>query len=142
MLWFGRAQEGDTAMSDDGEEIDGAEDGADEQPEGGITEKTLAERAKEIGRDGSYLEVDANGLVAACRSGELQKAKIVVIRAARIELSDPEDVNALGKLMQHIMTCLAGVEGKTFDVTGMDDEQASFYAVRKMLSNGLRGMPK
>jgi len=106
------------------------------------TEKTMAERALEVGRDGAYLEIDAQDLVAAYRKGDLQKAKIVVIKAARIEMSEPRDIDALQKLVAHTVTCLTGMEDKTFDVTGMSDEQASFHAVRSALSNGLKQFPQ
>jgi hypothetical protein len=110
----------------------GAED------EGKIVEKTMAERAKEVGRDGAYLEVDAQGLVAAHRSGELQKAKIVVIKAARMELSSPLEVQRLVGAVGAVVEALADVAKEARldfkEIDGMSDEQASLWLLRKMVS--------
>lgn len=102
----------------------------------GVTEKTMAERAKEVGRDGAYLEIDAKDLLKAYRSGELQKAKIVVIKAARIEISDYADIQ---KTVQNVHNVAAELAyDKPMDcVSGMSDEQASMWIFMKAFSKGL-----
>jgi hypothetical protein len=97
-------------------------------------EKTMAERAQEVGRDGAYLECDAADLVTAHRRGDLQKASIVVIRAARIELSLPVDVKRLVSSIDVMRSCLD--RGVPY-VEGMSDEQGSAQVVRQAFVTGL-----
>jgi hypothetical protein len=90
------------------------------------TGKTMAERAQEIGRDGAYLEVDAKDLISLLKSGDLQKARIVVIKSARIELSEPEDIQNL----------ILGLEHTKLDPS-LTDEQFSVGILNYALSEGL-----
>jgi hypothetical protein len=99
-----------------------------------LPEKTMAERAQEIGRDGAYLEVDASQLLAAHKNGELGKAKIVVIKMARIELSDSEDIARLQKLICKVVAAQANPPSF---YTDMSDEQASVALMRGVVTSGL-----
>ena len=99
-----------------------------------ITEKSMAERAKEVGRDGAYLEVDASELIDNYRSGKLQKAQIVVIKSARIELSHPIDLANLAEKIKVAIEDISKPNGRT---NGMSDEQASSYVVTRTLRTGL-----
>lgn len=117
-------------MKDDKEPVDGQE--PDEQ----IVEKSMAERAKEVGRDGAYLEVDAKDLVASYRSGELQKAQIVVIKAARVELSDPADVKNLVQSVTAMAMQIAKETPPEY-IAGMSDEQLSMWTFREIFTGGL-----
>lgn len=124
------------------EEI-GHDESSVEEASGELVEKTMEERAKEIGRDGAYLEVDAKDLIAAYRSGELAKAKIVVIKSARIELSGGFDVRHLLQVAEAVSkivdgkTSSAGSFPITKDVVGMDDAQASTCIIMSAVSAGL-----
>jgi hypothetical protein len=106
----------------------------DGSPVDGVPEKTIAERAKEIGRDGAYLEVDASDLVKACRSGDLQKAKIIVV-SARIEIPNPDDVQDLITTVEY---AVAQQANKAANVASLDDEQLSRHIMQKMLLVGLK----
>jgi hypothetical protein len=110
-----------------------------EQPKAEKQEKTMAERAQEVGRDGAYLELDARSLVKAFKDGELQKAAIVVVTSSRIELSAPSDVGGLSKAVQNAMDKAAASNGTTADseYAGLSGEQLSLLVFRKLLSAGL-----
>jgi hypothetical protein len=99
--------------------------------------KTLQDRAKEIGRDGAYLEVDAKNLIAAVRAGDLDNAKIAVVKFGRMELSDQAHVNQLKKVVETVMAreCKGGPGGGE-----LDDDQASFLAVRRIFEKGLASL--
>jgi hypothetical protein len=101
---------------------------------GGKPEKSMADRALEIGRDGAYLEVDAKDLVEAHRCGELQKASIVVVRAARIELSSGDDVS---RLLSSVAAARGRIDNSAPCVAGMSDEQVSAGVVRDAFVAGL-----
>ena len=120
----------DEIIDDDDTEIMN-EDGF---PVDGVPEKTIAERAKEIGRDGAYLEVDASDLVKVCRSGELQKAKIIVV-SARIEIPNPDDVQDLITTVEYAVEQQAN---KAANVASLDDEQLSRHIMQKMLLVGFK----
>ena len=110
-----------------------------DKEDGKIEEKTMAERAKEIGRDGAYLELEAKDMISAYRSGELAKAKIVVLKT-RVELSLPEDV---GNLMSNARVAVDILDGKNTQasdspIVGMTDEQASTYVITGAVSIGLK----
>lgn len=98
-------------------------------PENEKAEKTMAERAQEVGRDGAYLEIDATGLVQAHRDGSLGLAKMVVINVARIELSSESDIANL----KSVVAQNAYPPG----VSDMSDEQASMFLLRDCLGAGL-----
>jgi hypothetical protein len=100
----------------------------------GLPEKTMAERAKEIGRDGAYLEIEAADLVKAFRSGDLQLAKMVVIKTSRIELSDPDQVTSLAVATGLMVNRLADASKAESDMT---DEQASLSVFLEALTAGL-----
>ena len=55
----------------------------------------------QIGRDGAYVELD----VADLASADLSQAKFIVLKNARLELSDPKDVEALKKLVNAHASC-------------------------------------
>lgn len=115
-----------------------------EEATGELVEKTMEERAKEVGRDGAYLEVDAKDLVSAYRSGALAKAKIVVIKAARIELSTSDDISDLTDVAGLVCAILDGKKAPSKDVpigkdipVGMSDQQAGAYVVSCSFKNGI-----
>jgi hypothetical protein len=101
-------------------------------------EKTMAERSLEIGRDGAYLEVDAKELIAAARDGRLKKAKIVVITAARIELSDHAELSGLSSAIGKTIDTVVVHKGSNGEYAGLNDEQASFLTLRKLLVAGMK----
>jgi len=124
-------------MNDDTQnEIGEAEEIMDEDGllSGDLAEKTMAERAQEIGRDGAYLEVEARDIVKLYRSGDLQRAKMIVVLASRTDISDPEDVQDFVSTVAHI----ADKKNLIPDIDGMTDEQLSGYIMRKMMHKGLK----
>ena len=86
---------------------------------------TPEEHLKSIGRDGSYIEVDATGLVSA----SLENAKMIVLRALRVELSDPAEVEGLRR-------AIAAAKAEP-SLSGLSEEQLSFYVFRQILKKGL-----
>jgi uncharacterized membrane-anchored protein len=113
------------------EEVPAAEE---ENQLDGLPEKTMAERAKEIGRDGAYLEIEASDLVKAFRSGDLQRAKMIVIKTSRIELSDHCQVTGLAVASGLMVNRLADASR---DESNMTDEQASLSVFLEALATGL-----
>lgn len=113
------------------EEVPAAEE---ESQLDGLPEKTMAERAKEIGRDGAYLEIEASDLVKAFRCGELRLAKMVVIKTSRIELSDPDQVTGLAVATGLMVNRIADASK---DESNMTDEQASSSVLLEALAAGL-----
>jgi hypothetical protein len=114
-----------------------------EEAAGELVEKTMEERAKEVGRDGAYLEVDAKDLISAYRNGTLSKAKIVVVKAARIELSVDGDIRDLVDVVGGVCSILDGKKSpaQSFpigrNVVGMSDQQAGAYIVSHSFLNGV-----
>ncbi len=99
-------------------------------------QKKIADRSKQVGRDGAYLELDAQDLVAACLSGDLQKAKMIVVKASRIELSDPAVVSALAEKIKKAAENWDSSNAIN-DVRGMSKEQLSFYILLNIITVGL-----
>lgn len=99
-------------------------------------QKKISDRSKQVGRDGSYLELDAQDLVSAYLNGELQKAKMVVLKSARIELSDPVVVSALADKIKNAAENWDSSNAVN-DVKGMSGEQLSFYILLNIISVGL-----
>jgi hypothetical protein len=74
--------------------------------------------------DGKWVEIDAVDLLK--RKSEVEKSEILVITSSRIELGG-SDKEAFEKKM-------FDMERELLDETeGMDDEQRSFYIMKKML---------
>lgn len=90
----------------------------------------INDRSKIVGRDGAYLEIDVKDLVSAYRSGDLDKAEIVVLKSVRIELSDPLVVAGLKDQTRKTIS--------SNECEGMTDEQISFYITLKALVSGLK----
>ena len=107
-------------------------------PEDEKIERTMTDRAKEVGRDGAYLECDARDLVKAWRSGELQKAKIVVITSARIEVSDPTTVTCLSDYVGNHVPGSPNYRPSE-GTEGMSDEQLSLFVLQDSLFAGFEG---
>lgn len=119
-------------MNDDQNDIDETDDTNPELPK----VKNMSERSHEIGRDGAYLEVDADKLVAAFRGGELQKAKIIVIRVARIDMPDALSIGHLTNVVKTMVESIVDAKPDS-DIYGMSDEQLSLYLIRECLLSGL-----
>jgi len=102
----------------------------DQVEEQEVDSQAIEDRSKIVGRDGAYLEIDAKNLVSTYKSGELDKAVMIVLTSARIELSDP--------------LVVASMKDKTKDAIssgeceGMTDEQIGFYVVLNALVSGLK----
>jgi len=96
--------------------------------------RTPADRAKEIGRDGAYLEVDVKDLLMSQRRNELPVASMVVLRCGRIELSDPLHVDRLQAIMKDV------AESRDKDFAGMSDEQVGFAVFRKVFEMGMEAL--
>jgi hypothetical protein len=89
--------------------------------------KSVKDRAKEIGRDGAYLEVDADKMFDAARSGELAKAQMLVITSMRVDVSDPVIVEKLKTIV--VKDGIAPQE--------MDSQQASQFIFRMIFEKGI-----
>jgi hypothetical protein len=98
-------------------------------------QKKIADRSKQVGRDGSYLELDAQDLVAAHLNGDLQKAKMIVVKASRIELSDPAVVSALADKIKNASENWDSSNAVN-EVGGMSKEQLSFYTMLNIITAG------
>ena len=95
----------------------------EEKPAG----KSVQDRAKEIGRDGAYLEVAASDILASSQSGELAKASMIVITSLRLDVSDPDTVAKFKALISK--NHIAPQE--------MNSEQASVFIFRKIFEKGI-----
>ena len=91
--------------------------------------RTLDDRSREVGRDGAYVEVDCEALVGQLES--LTDAKMVVIRSARLELSDERHVQKLKGLAN------SSAAGRMEGMEGMDVRQKGFALFRKIFEAGL-----
>jgi hypothetical protein len=118
-------------MAEENEEIDEGVEVPEDEPRAG---KTTADRQKEIGRDGAYLEVDAADLIRSRRAGDLDLAKMLVLTNARMDLSVSEHVESLKALVE------AALADTSEDTAGMDDKQLSFYLFRSIFEAGLAAM--
>lgn len=99
------------------------------------TEKTMADRAKEVGRDGAYLEIDAKDLVAAYRSGSLQKSILLTINAMPIELSSSMDVDDFVKTVKDALEKVSSVGSEYY---GLSDGQLGHALIRNCLLKGIK----
>ena len=94
--------------------------------------KSIQDRAKEVGRDGAYLEVPADKILDAVNAGDLAKAQMLVVTNMRLDVSDPETVENLKKLIAK--NHLAPQE--------MDSQQASIFIFRKIFEKGIDSLVK
>ena len=87
-------------------------------------------------RDGAYLEIDVAFLGDASpeASERLAKAKMVVLRAARVELSSSEQVQ---RLKDAVASMAASPEA-----VGLDQAQLGFLAFRRIFEKGLDAFSK
>jgi len=87
-------------------------------------------------KDGAYLELDAEdvGRRDAEAIEALGKAKMLVVRLARLELSDPGQVQALRDAVDAIVA--------SPDATGMNEKQLGFLIVRRIFEKGLDAFRK
>ncbi len=74
--------------------------------------------------DGKWLEVDANEV--ASRLEEIERSEILAIRLARLELGGTDKVAFAEKFTETLKRV-------SDEIDGMDDEQCSFYVLKKML---------
>ena len=98
--------------------------------------RTLQDRSQEVGRDGAYVEVDCESLIGLTKSGGLDAAQMVAIRAGRMDLSQGDHVTKLKHL------CKSAANGRLEGFSGMDDRQASFALFRKIFETGLDSLTK
>jgi len=94
-----------------------------DQPAG----KNLKDRAKEIGRDGAYLEVPSDKILDASKSGDLAKAQMIIITDTRLDISNPETVEKFKTLIAR--NGLAPQD--------MDSQQASTFIFRIIFQKGI-----
>lgn len=99
------------------------------------TEKTMADRAKEVGRDGAYLEIEAKDLVAAYRSGELQKSNILIIKAFQIEFPDPMEIVDCTRTIKDAIDKVSGLGSEYYELS---DEQLGYAIIRNCMLKGMR----
>jgi len=95
--------------------------------------RTLEDRSKEIGRDGAYVEVDCENLTFQATA--LVDAKMIAIRAARLELSEERHVQKMKALVN------SAAAGRIEGTEGMDVRQRGFALFRKIFEAGLDAMP-
>ena len=74
--------------------------------------------------DGKWVEVDAKELVS--RKEEVESSEILVVNAMRVEFGG-SDKEAFAKRVSELC------EELSEEMEGMDDEQRSFYVIKKML---------
>ena len=104
---------------------------AEDKPAG----KFLSDRAKQIGRDGAYLEVQVRDLLKANGDETLGSAKMLVLTECRLDVTEPGHVMAVKGIVEKV----AGGEYDD-DLGGMDDEQKSFFVFRRIFETGLLAM--
>ena len=96
------------------------------------------EYTKLIGRDNAYIEVSASNLMKLVEVDNpvaemmTKDPKFVVIRALRIEVSDPQQIQALLGILKRI-------KGSP-EAVGLNSEQQSFLAFRKVFETGLKSL--
>lgn len=98
-------------------------------------EKTMADRAKEVGRDGAYLEIEAKDLVAAYRSGELQKSNILIIKAFPIEFPSPMEIGDCARTIKDAIDKVSGLGSEYYELS---DEQLGYAIIRNCMLKGMR----
>ena len=90
---------------------------------------------KTLGRDDAYLELnedDMSVLFEACRLGTPFPVKMLVVKSARLELSDPEDVK-----------CFQLVVAKLLDEKGtemFDTPQRGVHIIREIFKAGIKSL--
>ena len=114
------------------EDRDNAENENEEEDQ--LAGRTPEDRAKEVGRDGAYLEANSKDLVKLMRSGDLDLASMIVIRDSRLDLSSEEHVEGLKEAVKEAFS------DSSTEVAGMDDEQISFYVFRTIFERGLESI--
>ena len=77
-----------------------------------------------VGRDGAYVELD----VAQLATTDLSNAKMIVLKAARIEISDPLEISALKHL----------IAGQAMSQSNLDPVQKSFWLFKMIILSGLQ----
>lgn len=118
-------------------ENNNSRDNISDEGEETAVEKTMADRAKEVGRDGAYLEIDAKDLVAAYRSGSLQKSILLTINAMPIELSSSMDVDDFVKTVKDAIDKVSSVGSEYY---GLSDGQLGHAIIRNCLLKGMRNI--
>ena len=90
------------------------------------------EYVKTLGRDEAYVEMDVANmepLLNAVRLGADFKAKQIVLKCGRLDLSEPRQLQAF-------MRCVAKMID-TQETKNMSDEQMGFYLFRKIFETGI-----
>ena len=88
------------------------------------------EYSKLLGRDRAYVEIEASNLIELAGS----KPKFVVIKANRLEVSDPACVDALVGILERMRG--------SAEAQGLSDEQLGFYIFKKVFEAGLKALSK
>jgi len=83
------------------------------------------EYLQKLGRDDSYIEVDADDLTQV----DLTPAKMVVLKCIRLELTDEKHVTALKTAIKKLQD--------SGELNGMTTDQAGFFVLRKIFETGL-----
>lgn len=101
--------------------------------------KTVADRTKEIGRDGAYLELNFNNLAQSSRSGDLDKAQIITIKNIDFTISYPKYVALFKEKIDDILA----KESKHGPNNGtMEDDQVGFAVFNEIFQKGLDSFKK
>ena len=90
-----------------------------------------AEYMKQLGRDGSYLECDVQNLheLINLAKGGQPFPKMIVLKAGRLELTDPKHIAQFQKLLKKFAL--------SEETAGMNSEQLGFYVFRTIFEYGL-----
>jgi len=84
-----------------------------------------ADYLKQLGRDGSYIEVDVQDLMTT----DLSQAKMVVLKCARLEMSAPKQVEQLKRVLEALKA--------TDELRNMTNAQMGFFGFRMIFDTGL-----
>jgi len=86
---------------------------------------------KQLGRDGTYLECDVQNLheLINLAKGDQPFPKMIVLKAGRLELTDPNHIAAFQKLLKQFAI--------SEETASMSSEQLGFYVFRKIFEYGL-----
>ena len=97
--------------------------------------KQVTAHTQTIGRDGAYVEIDASQLATA----DLSHAKMIVLKAGRIEITDPKCV----ELLKGIQLFTNGnppptqIDNSRDWTVGLTAEQKSFQLFKRIFEAGL-----
>ena len=90
---------------------------------------------KQLGRDGSYVEMDVSkmdAMIDALRNGTEFRPKMICLKQGRLDLSEPDQVQGF------LSACSSLVDSP--ETEGMDNAQMGLWMFRKIFEAGIKAV--